>query len=733
MKAISTRRTIALWHAIIALPLLTIATARAEADDDDGNELLGDIVVTAQKRRENLRDVPIAIAAIPAERLERQAVTNTADLARYVPGLLIGKSLFAGQTYFRGIGQGLSIPGGESPIATYIDGVYLASPSLAVFDLNNVEQVALLKGPQSTLFGRNATGGVIQITTRAPSDRTAARAEIGYGRFATLTGKALISGPVATDLAASLAFTGKHRGQGPVFNRFTGRQLFDEKSWSLQNRWLWTPGALSVDLNLIHGDYRNMPGSAAGIFPGHLAADGTTRYLGYRTISNRVDGANATRSNIASLRTGYDLGGATISNQIAYTHFRGSTVIDQSGTAGRPNPNNMPAFLPDATGTSATWTDELQFQTDSAAPLQWTGGVFYLHNRSLSSAVNRFDETVASSYRIGLRTDSISIFGQVAAQIVENTRLTLGLRYTSDRRTISGFTAPATTLNPAIPTAKTWSEPTWRVAIDHRLAPDIMVYASYVRGFRSGSFTTTTLNIPPAAPETVDAYEAGLKAELWDRRLRMNLTGFTYDYRDIQLRAMRGTVVDIFNAARARIRGAEAEIEAALGGGLRLSGGIQLLDARYRDFPNGVTNVPSPLTVIPAGCAGPRNPLNGGTTRLACDLSGNRMVKSPTLSANAAIDYERRFSWGSIALSVQDSYSRAYYFEPDNILRQPAYHWIDASIRWRSQDERWTATLWGTNLANERVYDSALTGAGSYIYRPGSPVGYGITLGIALF
>jgi iron complex outermembrane recepter protein len=732
MKVMGLHQTITLRYAIVALPLMATAPARAQAAGEDA-ERLGDIVVTAQKRPENLHDIPIAITAIPAERLDRQAVTNTADLARYVPGLLIGKSLFAGQTYFRGIGQGLTIPGGEAPIATYIDGVYLASPSLAVFDLNNVEQVAVLKGPQSTLFGRNATGGVIQVTTRAPSDRPAARVELGYGRFATLTGKALISGPILPDLAASLAFTGKRRGQGPVFNRFTGRHLFDEKSWSLQNRWVWTPGALTADLNLIHGDYRNMPGSAAGIFPGHLAADGATRYLGYRTISNRVDGANATRSTIASLKTSYALDGATISNQIAYTHFRGSTVIDQSGTAGRPNPNNMPAFLPDATGTTGTWTDELQIQTRADAPLQWTGGLFYLHNRSVGRAVNRFDESVFSSYRIRLETDSLSAFGQVAAAIAERTRLTLGLRYTSDRRRISGVTVPATPPNPAIPTAKTWSRPTWRVAIDHRFTPDIMAYASYVRGFRSGSFTTTALSIPPADPETVDAYEAGLKAQLWDRRLRVNLTGFVYDYRDIQLRALRGTIVDVFNAARARIHGGEAEIEAALGGGLRLSGGLQLLDARYRDFPNGVANVPSPLAVIPTGCVGPRSAVNGGTARLACDLSGNRMVKAPTLSANVAIDYERQFAWGSIALSVQDSYSRGYYFEPDNILRQPAYHWVDASIRWRSTDQRWTATLWGTNLAKERVYDSALTGAGSYIYRPGSPVGYGVTLGLALF
>ncbi len=726
-----TRRTAPLRFALFAFPLTTAAPAWAQPAEEA--ERLGEIVVTAQKRSENLQTVPIAITAIPAERLERQAVTNTADLARYVPGLLIGKSLFAGQTYFRGIGQGITIPGAESPIATYIDGIYLAAPSLAVFDLNNVEQVAVLKGPQSTLFGRNATGGLIQITTRAPSDTPAARAEIGYGRFATLTGKALLSGPVAPDLAASLSFTGKHRAHGPVFNRFTGRHLLDEKSWSLQNRWRWTPGALTADLNLIHGDYRNLPGSVAGIFPGHLAQDGATRYLGYRTVSNRVDGPNATRSSIASLKTGYVLDGVTVSNQIAYAHFRGKSVIDQSGTAGRPNPNNVAAFLPDAIGTSRTWTDELQLQTPTDRWLQATAGAFYLHNVSLARATNRFDETFFSSYRIRLETESISAFGQITAAIADPTRITLGLRYTSDRRAISGTTVPATVPNPAIPTHKTWSRPTWRAAIDHRFTPEVMAYASWTRGFRSGSFTTTALNIPPAAPETVDAYEAGVKSELWDRRIRFNLTGFVYDYRDIQLRALRGTVVDIFNAARARIHGGEAEVEAALGGGLRLTGGVQLLDATYRDFPNGVANVPSPLPVVPAGCTGPRSPVNGGVVRLICDLSGNRMVKSPKFSANAAIDYERSFGWGTILLSIADSYSSGYYFEPDNRLRQPAYHWVDASIRWRSPDRRWSASLWGTNLANERVYDSALTGIGSYIYRPGSPVSYGVTMGVALF
>lgn len=691
-----------------------------------------EIIVTAQKRSQNIQVVPIAMSTIGAEALDAGGATNTLDLGRFVPGLVIGKTGQALQTYLRGVGQGSGVPGAESPVATYLDGIYLGSTALGVFDLNNIDQVAVLKGPQGTLFGRNATGGLIQITTRDPSQTAGGKADIGFANYDTVSGDLYVTGPVTANLSANLALVGKDAGDGYVRNVHTGHDIVNEKSYSAQTKFLWQPDSgPDVTLNLIHGSYRNLPGSALGVPPGYLSADGITPHLGARTVSNRTDDPNQSGSTIGSVRITDDLGWARLTNLVSGIEYTSYLQADQSANAGLPNPNNTRAQLVTWTSGVHTETEEFQLQAPADQDFQWITGFFYLHDVTKFNLAVTQDAVPAATVDTRVATDSYSGFAQATKTILPDTRLTAGLRYVSDTRSFGGVTNTGLTPQAAgTPTEKTWPRLVWRFALDHSFTPDILGYVSYDRGFKSGAYSNSLVTNPPAAPEIVDAYEIGVKSELLGKRLRLNLAGFYYDYRNIQLRALQGASLNVYNAASSRIYGLDVDLDAVLTDRLTLTGGAEVLDAKYTDFPNGVENLPTPLATIPGGCTGTPNPRRGGTTPIVCDLTGNTMIQSPKFTANLGIQYDWEGTWGDLTLDVADHYNSGYYFEPDNQLHQNAYHWLTASLRWTSPDGYWTAKLWGTNLISAKVFLSEVTAASTYAFIPGEPAMYGATVGV---
>jgi iron complex outermembrane receptor protein len=727
------KATLAASASVAVLLGATGSAAAAEQDGDAGSTAqVEEVLVTAQKRSENLQQVPIAITAITAKTLSSAATVNTEDLAQFVPGLLVGKTSAGGQTYLRGVGQGTGVPGAESPVATYLDGIYLGAPALGVFDLNNVSQIAVLKGPQGTLFGRNATGGLIQIVTNTPSSTPSGKLDVGYGNYKTFTGHLYVTGPITDDLSASLAISGKDRENGYIRNVYTGHDLVDEKSYTVQSKWLWTVSpSTDVELNVLHGDYRNLNGSIFAVYPGATASDGVTKYLGSHTISNRTDVPNESQNSIASLRLNHDFGVARLMSLTASTDFKSDLGIDQSAMPGTPNPNNARAQLADLHSSIHEFSQELQLQAPAGQDFQWIAGLFYFQDLTKIRLKVRLDDTPVATTFTRLDTTSYSAFLQGTKTIFPDTRLTLGLRYTSDTRKFSGLTNTGASPAAGLPNQKTWGEPTWRVALDHSFTPDLLGYVSYNRGFKSGNYSNTNVTNPPADPEIVDAYEAGLKSELLDNRLRLNVAAFYYDYKDIQLRSLEGASLIFFNAANSRVYGLDVDFNAVINEHLSVTGGFELLDAKYTRFPRGVMNLPTPIAAAPAGCTGAPNLRQGGTTTFVCDLSGNRMVKSPTFSGNLNVEYTWDTARGSFLVLAGDNYVSGYYGEPDNILKQRAYHWLTASIAWTSPDERTSVKLWGTNIGNARVFSSVATGASTYFYEPGQPPMYGITLGRA--
>ena len=738
-----TSRVFVLSIAVAALASPAYAQTAAQSNADG----VGDIIVTAQKRAENVQDVPIAITAVDSARLENTAASlNTTNLQQFVPGLVQGRAGAAGATFLRGVGSEAGIAGTESPVATYLDGIYLGVNALGVFELNNIDQISVLKGPQGTLFGRNATGGAIQITTKNPNlDSAEVRAEIGYGNYETKTTRFYGSVPITSNLAANVSLLYKDRDKGTVFNRFTGNDLQAENIFTAQGKILWQPtDDTRVLLNVIHTNGKDLPGVNYFVQKGAVSQDGRTRYIGPRTIDAHVDSDFSAKATIGALTVSHDFGGAQLSNTVSRTIYKNRSFNDQSMTTGAPNPGGITPSSGNLDTEIREVSNELQLQSADEAALKWVAGLFYFHDKtdtSLRTHTYPAGVPVPGSYGLNsrMKTDSYSGYGQATYEVLPSTNLTGGIRYTRDDksfsgRLISGFTVPA-----SVPRDISFKKLTWRLAVDHQFNDDLMAYASYNRGFRAGTYSPLSLANPPARPETLDAYEVGFKSDLFDRKLRLNTAAFYYNYADLQLRKNVGSPLQgqTLNAAKAKIYGLDVDIEARPSRDLRIMGGFEILKSEYSSFPSGPANFPvgvaqlgmNPITAPPAGCTGTVRAGFGHSNTVSCDLTGNDLINAPRFSASIGVEYTLPTSIGDFAFSVGDKYTGKSYATPDNFQILEAYHYVTASVSWTSTDGHFFGKIWGTNLTQPDRPAQLAFGLNTYEFLPSEPRFYGITLG----
>ena len=744
------RRTMVLG---MGASLLALAPAMAWAQEAGGVTSIEEIVVTAQKRAQNLQDVPVSVAAVTQDAMEAAGVTSTSDLKSLVPGLVFTNTLGGGVAYIRGVGQTTGVPGAESPVGIYLDGIYLLTPASGMFDFNSIERVEVLRGPQGTLFGRNTTGGLINVITRNPGEEASLDAEVGYGNHDTLSGRLYASAPLGHGFSTNIALFGQHRRDGFGRNVTLGLDLFKEKSFGLQNKWRWESGDGRTDvvLNLLHSYNRGEIGITYGVPPGSVGGDGST-YLGQYTFASNVHEPAVNMQNLVSLRLSHDLGFAQVVNLAGYHTLKQRYRFAQLGYDNNtlPATNPFAAQYPNLVAKDNTFTEEFQVQAPSSAKLQWIVGLFYMHDKipvfhSESKPNNVLRVNVDSTQK----TESFAAFAQATYPLTDTTRVTGGFRWTTETKEVTGAAALAsgvvisTPANPGsgaapLPPKTRWRKATWRLALDHDFTDDVLGYVSYNRGFKGGVYNLAAYTNPPAEPEIVDAFEVGLKSMLFDRRLRVNVAGFWTEYDDIQLRtsvtSATGTFFATYNAASARMKGVDVDFEAAITDRLSLRGGFEVLDANYRKFPNGLYAFPNPISAanLPANCRPPAafNPQVGGNTTLTCDLSGNRMIRSPKFTATFGASYTVPLASGAkVVANVNDAYNSGFYWDPENRLRQESYHDLSASLTWTSPDAQWDVQLWGRNLAEEHIWSTS-TGGTSDTYSPGLPRTYGVRLGV---
>ena len=706
-------------------------SAPAPQTTSDQTEGIADIVVTAQRRSENIQNIPISVTAVTGDALTSAGIDSSMKLANLVPGLVFTRTVTAGVPFLRAAGQTSGVPGLEPPVATYIDGVYIPAAAATVLSLNNIDQIAVLKGPQGTLFGRNTTGGVIQITTRSPGSTPGYDFDAGYANFDTVQARGYVQVPLTDTISTSGAMAWLNQGDGWGRNVTLGTEAYKRKSFVAQGKTIFNiQDSTRLVLNGLYSRVTSDGGNTAAIPEGSLGNDGLTTFLGEYITTAPVD---------ATVRVSQYLGSATLTHEFGTVDLQilGSAhhYSDEADIIASPVPfGRRSAVLLPFASSATTYSGEVQLKSHSNEGFGWIVGYYYLDNYTKASITTVIDVNPIAISHGRQKLTSHAVFGQVGYDILSNLRLTLGARYTIDRKSLDGeqlsgagvfirtAAQAAAATNGGFPTKKTWKMPTFRAAIDYKPSNDLMLYASYNRGFKSGIYNVSTLTNPPADPEKVDSFEVGAKSMLFDRKLRFNVAAFYTDYYDLQIRgfAPPNPVAILFNAARARVKGIETDFQAALTRQLTASGGLALLDGKYLSFPTGSCAVPntSPTTGV----------RTGGNRTVTCDLSGNRMARAPKVTGNLGLQYTVPLDGSDVSFGVTDSYNSGFYWEADNRLRQKSYHSLSASASW-TLDSGVYVRVWGANLANEKIRTHVSEGSVD-TFAAGEPRTYGITIGI---
>ena len=691
------------------------------------------IVVTAQRRPEAPESVPISLTARTGAELDRLQATDTPSLDKVVPSLVMMRTGPFTQPYLRGVGKRSTL-GVENSVASYVDGVYLASPISALLDLKGVERVEVLNGPQGTLFGRNATGGVIQVVTRDPDAEPSAEAAMQGGTYGHLRGDLYLTGGnarIAGNLAVSFA-----RNEGYGENLFTGNEDQGETDHSLaaRSKWDWRPRdgltlTLAADYQDIDQDFTQLP--LAGFPP-----IGDPRVLGFRDSDQDAPNRYHFHYGGASAKAEAELGEAKLVSISAWRRMRARYGVDL-------DLGPLPLLSADVEARQDQLSQEFQLQSGTASRLRWLAGLYYIRIEE------KYDPTTFSyggDYSAGLggRTSqilfakgtasSLAAYGQATAPLGDKTRLTLGLRYTFERRKVRASgqrtfdTPPFIRPIPGLPlpddepfrNKEKFGELTWLATLDRDLSDRLLGYVSASRGFQSGGWNLQTPQNPAFDPERLDAFEAGLKYASSGGRLRADANIFYYDYSDLQVSAITPIGNATVNAASAEAFGIGVQFDWRLDGRSELCFGAQWLKARFDRFPNAACtdySLESPNLYAP----------------IQCDVSGNRLPFAPGLklhvSASRLVSVGRA---GSLLLAGSLAFNSGYFSEPDNVVEQDAYATLDGSVEWRPGARIPWVRLWGSNLTNSEYHDSLVTfPTTGVLQRPAAPRRYGITVGHA--
>lgn len=795
----------ALGCSVLAVAAATLAPGAAFAQDapqaaEDQRGGLDEIVVTAQRRAENLQEVPIAVTAMTSSTLADTGIDATRDLPQVIPSVQFTRSGPSGLFFVRGVGTTNAAAGEEGANAVYVDNVYMADLGQTINYFNNIERIEVLKGPQGTLFGRNATGGLIHVITREPGDEAVLDGEFGYANYDTVSARAYVAGPITENISADFAVTNYHQNDGWGRNLTTGTKNFIQDYAGARSKIVARPNDV-IKLTL-SGDYLKNKDNPVG----WRIADGTIGTGGCRgpdaptttvVCRNPFTGAPSpvadnhdTTGNQPALTIQEIWGGSLtaefqtdVATLTSITAYRETSTDSDFDVDGGPLPLVRIQFL----SGMKSFQQEVRFASYNTEPLSWQVGAFYLHTESENNSFFSGAGIVGAAAGVGvtgvgptavlgqqaqaqLKTDSYAVFGEATYSITPTTKLTGGIRYTEDNRNFDasqffqrvngslvappafGFTIPSQTPLPTPGVQKSklkYDEITWRVAIRQELNDDMNVYASVNKGFKSGSYSLQNPLNDPYLPQTIMAYELGFKSELFDRRLRLNLSGFHYDIDDYQVRsaalAVPGSSL-VLNAATVKVDGVELEFEAAPVDHLRLFGGVTWLDSRYDKFGGPGASVQAPIvypsiagqtaaTTCPVALRGTKNPgivfpgpWVGGYFTCLGDVSGNKVSNSPEWTATFGATYTVPVSEdGEVRITGLYSYNDGYFFEPDNIAAQDSYHLFNASVEYRPT-QNIGIEIWGRNLGNtDYAVQKITTGTGT-VQSNGAPRTYGVNV-----
>ncbi len=689
--------------------------SRSDTADADAS-VLEEIIVTAQKRAESIQDVPAAITALTGANLETRQITNIASLVSAVPNVDFGTYGGVARIAVRGIGFDTINPGAEGRIAYHVDGVYISRPSATVGTFFDVERVEVLRGPQGTLYGRNATGGSINVITRAPTNELDGYLRVGYGNYDQITTAGAIGGPLTEGVRARIAFNTEDR-DGYGRNIVTGRDIDNAQRRGVR-------GALSFDLSTsatidLTADYYHENDRSYGnhflgqgnafvqpiglVLGGQVPAD-------RRDIANPIDPRNDRTFWGLAARAEIDLGGPMLRSITGYRDSQYEVRTDLDATSA---PLSTFFFREKARQIS----QEFQLAKEEGT-LQYLAGLYYFDEKITGGSVIPFDIAIlglpsffAQGYAVfgDTHTKAAAAFGQVDYALSDQFTVTAGARYSWEKKHIDDLfqfdlARPYSPTNPFSPLltredSTTNKAFTPKLGLEYRPHDDLMLYATVSKGFKSGGFNLGDTQ-PAYDPEEIWAYEAGLKGTWADGRVRMNIAGFYYDYTNLQVSKVVGTQIVVENAASSIVYGMENEITIVPVDNFQVDIAAAWLHSKYKGFVTADPARPELVT--------PENPTG------AVVLDGNQLTQAPALSVNVGAEYRLDVGDGRLSLRGEVNYQDRVYFTPFNIkaVSRPANTKINAFLTYEGAN--WTASLWGRNLTNKTTIGNALINSGLF-------------------
>jgi iron complex outermembrane receptor protein len=685
---------------------------------------LTEITVIAEKRSERAVDVPASLTVLKGDDLPVGGGATNAELTYYVPGLTMDRTGTNEYPAVRGVSSLVSGPGLDANVATYIDGVYITDAAVLI-DLPDVKTIDVLKGPQGTLFGRNATGGAIQITTLNPSFTPTGQASFSYGRFNDQLFKGFLSGPIIADKLAGSISLYEESNDGYLNDLISGDKTGGLHAQLVRGKLLFTP---NEDASFILSSYYSRHNDPAGAYG--TPVGGTAAYLQPGAIVPRRPwdvAVNAPAQDISDGR-GVSLNGSVHLNagtlSIIGSYDRSFVkFIETAYFAYAPAGG---AFINEY-GPDESQSFEVNFASKRFGKFNYITGLYFFHDRAAYNPVQIIDDIPPLALSIfGYESDySYAAFGESNFSIIDALTATVGVRFSSEHRFISGVGVLGEYLSPPVSGqdygSVAFSSWTPRFSLRYAVNASTNAYFTYSQGFKSGGYDPAQVfgNTPPlnpVKPEQLTAYELGMKSS---PAPGINLSGsvYYYDYKNQQVSSFANkggaAVSETLNAAASTIYGADFEATARVNSALNVRSGISLLHARFENFPTAVVNIPNYQTI------------NGevvsiGNNQVNQNVKGNALPRAPDWTISIGATYVKNFAAGTWTTKADLFRSDKFFYDSGNIYKQRGYSKLDAATSWQLPRSNWTFTLWGKNLTDSATtIGSFLTAqAGAYYWAP---------------
>lgn len=710
-------KTSVLSQAVAAAIALGAMPAFAAQGDEESVSLQA-VTVTATRRAESLQKVPVAVSVVDGEQLERDNRNGVASIVQQVPSLNFrtGASNKDTSLFIRGVGTISTSPGVEPTVATVIDGVVYGRPGQATLDLLDLERIEVLRGPQGTLFGKNASAGVLNIVTKAPTEETHGYIDQSYYSGNESRTRFGIGGSLIPDTLKGSLTTLFGSYDGNVDNRANGHEVNGYNRKGVRGKLEFTPNddltvTLAADYMQSHDDAPNgvvskalTPAFAGALAP--VSASGHSR-----------DIASDYRSHVEDINKGlsaqldWNLGDYTLTSITAWRGWNNTQWQDGDRLA------TITSAFPGTEDKGDLSYDQYSQEVRLASPkgefVEYVGGLFYMHGKD-DETYRRTLVTPAGSQRgiadYTTTSDSYSAFGETTFNFTSRLRGIAGLRWTHDdleydHRRVSTSATTVSGIQPGTRSSGSVDEDGWsgRLGVQYDLSDDVMAYVTYSRGYKGPAYNVF-FNMQPRdtdalKPETSNTWEAGIKASAWDNRLTTNLAVFHSEYDNYQANffdtVANQVVTRLINAGSVSTEGVELDYALQATQNLKLSGALAYTRARIDQFS------------CPAGAAA------------SCNVDGKTLPYSPDWKSYVRADYSIPLANGlDVELGTDYSWQSEVQYDisqnPDT--KQGAYGIWNASIALADYTNGWRVALLGKNLA-DKSYSPMLASGSGYIYR----------------